>query len=225
MDKEFYNGVFNFTFDYEKFYREKNQLENIDYDTCDSIQYYDFNLIQLAIHKVMNQEIDYRYFAHWCNAYNWMITRNYHLKRGIKYFIYQEISWFLDGLSFRDKKVSFKEGKKWIEDFKLLDDIFRTNDWKVFYAPALFSDYNDQNVLFYNDKKKIFTIMYMEWIRNGFNNQNVVFISEEELVEKINYYKKCYHFYEYEKVKYLDDNIRKALKKIKKKIYQGHRNV
>ncbi len=222
MDKEFYNGVFNFTFDYEKFYREKNQLENIDFDTCDSIQYYDFNLIQLAIQKVMNKEIDYRYFAHWCNAYNWMITRNYHLKRGIKYFIYQEISWFLDGLSFRDKKVSFKEGKKWIEDFKLLDDIFRTNDWKVFYAPTLYAD----TILFYNDKTEIFTITRMSWIKNDYQDQDIILVSEEELVVKINYYKKCYHFYEYEKVKYLDDNIRKTLKNLKKKtIYQSHKIV
>lgn len=212
MDKEFYNGVFNFTFDYEKFYRERNQLDNIEYDTCDSIQYYDFNLIQLAIQKVINKEIDYRYFAYWCNAYNWIITAGYHIDSRIKYIIYQEISWFLDGLSFTNQQDSLKEGKKWIEEFNLLDDIFRTNDWKAFYDPTECVD----TVLFYNDKKKIFTITRMNWIPNDYQDQDIILVSEEELVEKIKYYKMHYYFFEYEKIKYLDLDIRKALKKVKR---------
>lgn len=215
FDKSFYDGVFNFTLDYDKFYQDVKQLDQIKYDIEDSFdKYYSIELIEKALNMFVDKKINYAYFANWCNAYNWIINAcynddNFNISNGMKNAILDEISWSLDGLSFTNRQIKLKEAKQLLNNFRLLDDMYiHSNDWKAFYAPTTNASFNeDQNVLFYNETKKIFTIIHMDHIENGYSDSSIKFLKRKKFLDRVKFFNINYKFIEYTSIEFLDDNI------------------
>jgi|GEM_PF-1462409 hypothetical protein len=163
-------------------------------------KYYNVNTIIGAINKYLYKEWDAETLAHWCCIYNWILCGGFHdeLKEdltSLEQFIFDVISWDLDGLSFFDEdylEEGISEIYKWIEMYKAWDYILQTRDnWKAMYAMvgenAEFNE--DQFVVLINDITKEYMIIHSNHLENGFEDEFFKYIKENEfisLIEKLN---------------------------------------
>ena len=216
-----YDDILNLKVSKETILELGKVLSKRDFDEENAFdKYYSFEKIKTALTKHQNMELDYQYFSNWCNAYNWIINGGFKNRQEnkrrtmIEQVIMEEISWSLDSLSFVDKDLTKKDVNRHIEEFRILDDIYRNFfDWKVLYTPA--SDVktdNEQYAVFYNDKLKKFSIIYMDQLKNGYHDDQIIKTPMDDLIKKLKFFKKNYFFDKYAEISFRDVELKRVLK-------------
>ena len=216
-----YDDILNLKVSKETILELGKVLSKRDFDEENAFdKYYSFEKIKTALTKHQNRELDYQYFSNWCNAYNWIINGGFknsqQSKRRtmIEQIIMEEISWSLDSLSFADKDLTKKDVIKHIEEFKILDEIYRNFfDWKVLYTTAAdVKTDNEQYAVFFNDKIKKFSIVYIDQLKNGYHDDQIIKMPVDDLIEKLKFFEKNYHFDEYAEISFRDAEFKSILK-------------
>lgn len=183
-DKELIERICNLTCSKEDLL--ENQTSSINYDSEYPFRkYYDVNIIIKAINKYISKEWDDQILARWCNKYNWILCGGFSndVKEDLnplEQYLFDDLSWGLDGLSFFDEETYFEESKDEIygiiESFKKWDHIWQTRDsWKGVYAPiGVFNLTNgDQYVLLVNETLKEYVILFSAGhLSNNYKHQN-----------------------------------------------------
>ena len=148
-------------------------------------KYYDVNIIIKAINKYISKEWDDQTLAGWCCIYNWILCGGFSndVKEDLnplEQYLFDDLSWGLDGLSFFDEETYFEESKdeiyEIIESYKKWDHIWQTRDsWKGIYAPIGMFDLTNGNqyVLLVNETLKEYMILFSEGhLSNNYKHQN-----------------------------------------------------
>ena len=183
-DKELIERICNLTCSKEDLW--ENQTTSINYDSEYPFRkYYDVNIIIKAINKYISKEWDDQTLAGWCCIYNWILCGGFSndVKEDLnplEQYLFNDLSWELDGLSFFDEETYFEESKdeiyEIIESFKNWDHIWQTRDsWKGVYAPIGVFDLTngDQYVLLVNETLKEYMILFSEGhLSNNYKHQN-----------------------------------------------------
>lgn len=182
-DKELIERICNLTCSKEDVCRDQT---TINYDSEYPFRkYYDVNIIIKAINKYISKEWDDQTLAGWCCIYNWILSGGFSndVKEDLnplEQYLFDDLSWELDGLSFFDEETYFEESKdeiyEIIESFKNWDHIWQTRDsWKGVYAPIGVFDLTNGNqyVLLVNETLKEYMILFSEGhLSNNYKHQN-----------------------------------------------------
>ena len=182
-DKELIERICNLTCSKEDVCRDQT---TINYDSEYPFRkYYDVNIIIKAINKYISKEWDDQTLAGWCCIYNWILCGGFSndVKEDLnplEQYLFDDLSWGLDGLSFFDEETYFEESKdeiyEIIESFKNWDHIWQTRDsWKGVYAPIGVFDLTngDQYVLLVNETLKEYMILFSDGhLSNNYKHQN-----------------------------------------------------
>lgn len=164
FDKELFDKICNVTctFDELKNFTVKISEQQFDLDNAFE-KYYSLDRILLAIEKYQKQEIDDKFLACWANAYNWIIRAGFEsspfFAKGvtIKEILIEEISDWLDSLSFFEEEAECFIISEYIEVFSSLNTIYQNLDeWCFDYAQIYEFDeeYGDVTILFVNEQEK-----------------------------------------------------------------------
>ena len=181
-DKDLIERVCNLTCSKEDVCRDQT---TINYD-CEYPfrKYYDVNIIIGAINKYITKEWDDQTFAGWCCIYNWILCGGFskNLKEKLnplEEYLFEDLSWTLDGLSFFDAEYYFEESEdeiyEIIEGFKNWNHVWQTRDsWKGVYATIGELDMinGEQYVLLINDNLKEYMILFSGHLSNNYKHQN-----------------------------------------------------
>lgn len=181
-DKDLIERVCNLTCSKEDVCR--NQI-TINYDTEYPFKkYYDVNIIIGAINKYISKEWDDQTLARWCCIYDWILCGGFSkdLKEELnplEEYLFEDLSWTLDGLSFFDAEYYFEESEdeiyEIIKGFKNWNHVWQTRDsWKGVYATIGKYDMlnGDQYVLLINDNLKEYMILFSQHLSNNYKHQN-----------------------------------------------------
>ena len=181
-DKDLIERVCNLTCSKEDVCRNQTI---IDYDYEYPFEkYYDVNIIIGAINQYITKEWDDQTLARWCCIYNWILWGGFsnNLKEDLnplEKYLFEDLSWSLDGLSFFDAENYFEESEdeiyEIIEYFTNWDHVWQTRDsWKGVYATI--GEYDmingNQYVLLINDNLKEYMILFSEHLSNNYKHQN-----------------------------------------------------
>lgn len=191
--KELYDRILNLTFtqnDLDKFFalesvwEEKNgNIVNYSnpYDTEEPFKkYYNPHLIKDAIHRYINNDIDFNCLTNWMNAYANLLQEDTtdaiflasNSKKKKKYLITKEaaisyiIAEYIRDIHYDLYSNSRKERENPGKDLFAYDSIYQSiNDWQVVYSP-IEKPYDDgsnfHRVLFFNDRIQQFLVTYPE---------------------------------------------------------------
>lgn len=216
-----YDEILNLKVSKEAILEFGKDLSKRDFDEENAFdKYYSFKIIKTALIKHQNRELNYQYFSNWCNAYNWIINGGFKNRQEndrrtmIEQVIMEEISWSLDSLSFVDKNLTKKDVNRHIEEFRILDEIYKNfSDWKVLYTSVgnVETD-NEQYAIFFNDRIKKFSIIYIDQFKNEYQDDQIVKLSISDLIEKLEFLKKNYFFDEYAEISFRDVELKRVLK-------------
>ena len=190
-NKELFKRICNVSCSFEELKAFVIKISKKEFDLNNPFEkYYDLKKILFAIQRYEKKEIDDRYLAYWMNAYIWIIMGGFKIKAKdnlitFKEWLEEEISEWLDSLSFFDDSDDFYN----LDDYKnalgVLDKIYRNaNDWdRVFAHTDKFGDNEDDVVvLVSNSKTKEYVKIYGEL---DYLNQEVKFSqSEPDELEK-----------------------------------------
>lgn len=181
-DKDLIERVCNLTCSKEDVCRDQTI---INYDCKYPFRkYYDVNIIIGAINKYITKEWDDQTLAGWCCIYNWILCGGFsnNLKEDLnplEKYLFEDLSWSLDGLSFFDAETYFEESEdeiyEIIEGFKNWNYVWQTRDsWKGVYATIGEFDMTNghQYVLLINDNLKEYMILFSEHLSNNYKHQN-----------------------------------------------------
>lgn len=170
---------------------------NIIYDTDHPFKkYYNFNIIESAIKKYLNNEWSDYLLSGWACLYGWILAGGFDDNvvedfNDIECMIVETISEDLDSLSFFDNSlVEDKDSpidlNRWIEEFRSLDTVLKSiNDWKPYTSKiGPYADYNDDRfTLLVNDTSKEYIIIYHFFGDSDSYTLNT--ITKEEHINKI----------------------------------------
>lgn len=217
-DKDLIEKICNLTCSKEDVCRNQT---SINYDNEYPFRkYYDVKIIIGAINKYISKEWDGQTLARWCCIYNWILCGGFsnNLKEDLnplETFLFDDLSWSLDGLSFFDEDTYFEESEdeiyNIIEGFNDWDHIWQTRDsWKGIYATiGKFDMINgDQYVLLINENLKEYMILFSAGhLSNNYKHQNeyLRYTTKNKFVKMVEKVKKEYKIISYAEKSYYSD--------------------
>ena len=83
-----------------------------DYYHIQPDKYYNFDLLMKGVYDFMSGKKSVSFFKAWCGAVAACFARAMKYKNKALLFVFKQISWYLDGVSFMDKSLSHKKRKK-----------------------------------------------------------------------------------------------------------------
>ena len=204
FDKELIERICNLTCTKEDVCRNQTTIK-YDYEYPFE-KYYDINVIVGAINKYISKEWDDETLAGWCCIYNWILCGGFNRNvkedlNSLEQYLFDDLSWSLDGLSFFDADTYFEESEDEIFDiingYKNWNHIWQTrNDWKGVYATI--GEYDKTNesqyVLLINEKLKEYIILFSEHLSNNYKHQNdkLKYTTKNKFVKLVDKVKKDY---------------------------------
>lgn len=180
FDKELFNKICTATCSFEELENFVVKIDKKEFDLDNAFaKYYSLERILYVIAKYKAKQIIDRFLAYWANAYNWIIMSgfkiSYHKEKGnrsMKEIIVDEISDWLDSLSFFDDDEEFFDVNNYAEAFSTLDEIYKNaNEWEVEYAPTneFCEENGDAYILFINTSKS----KYLKIIYQGYGDYTI----------------------------------------------------
>ena len=154
-------------------------------------KYYSIACILSAIRKYKEREINDEFLAYWANAYNWILMSGFKISsysskgnRTTKEVIIDEISEWLDSLSFFDDEEDFYDINEYVDVFTTLDEIYQNEEElrTVYETTNEFCEEDgDAWIAFINDNKRRYLVIHHEGCgRYRVNNQET--LKEGEMV-------------------------------------------
>ena len=175
FDKVLFEKICNITctLDELKGFNSKIYEKEFDVHNCFE-KYYSLDVILKCIQLRKDKRITDKYFAYWCNAYDWIIMGGFKGKANdenennidVATILIWEISDWLDSLSFYDD--GFYDLDVYVRNFRVLDSIYKNHrKWEVFYSfgSETYDDgepINAISVLFINKIKNVYYTLFID---------------------------------------------------------------
>lgn len=167
FDKKIYEKICTVSCTFEELENFVSGIDKKEFDLDNAFQkYYSLDCILSAIKKYKAKQINDKFLRYWANAYDWIIMSGFKTScykekgnRSIKEIVVDEITEWLDSLSFFDCDEEWYDLDKYVECFVALDEIYQNVcDWDVAYTPT--NEFCEENgdawVLFINRKRKVY---------------------------------------------------------------------
>ena len=163
FDQTLFNSICSVKCTDEELKNFVSKIDKKEFDLNNAFEkYYSLERILHAIDKYKTQQIDDIFLANWANAYNWIIMSGFKIssqnkKNGVKEIVVDEISEWLDALSFfeTDNEDCF-EMERYTAVFSTLDRVYKNaNEWAV---KCVHDDYDSETkrILLFNANSKAY---------------------------------------------------------------------
>ena len=172
FNQELFNRICAGGCTFEELENFVTKIDKQEFDLENAFEkYYSLERILFVINKYKAKQITDKFLAYWANAYNWILMSgfkvSYHKEdstRSMQEILIDEISDWLDSLSFFDEDEDCFNANEYIEAFSSLDEIYKNlQEWELEYAPTneFCDEPGDMWLLFINiTKSKYLKIFY-----------------------------------------------------------------
>lgn len=171
FDQKMYEKICTVSCTFEELENFVSDIDKKEFDLDNAFQkYYSLGCILSAIKKYKAKQISDRFLGYWANAYDWIIMSGFQItchkeknNISIKEIVVDEISEWLDSLSFFDDTEDVFDINTYEEVFSTLEEIYRnTSVWEIKYAPTkeFCKEEGGVWVLFINDSEKKYLKIY-----------------------------------------------------------------
>lgn len=180
FNQELFNNICAGVCTFEELKSFVTKIDEKEFDLNNAFEkYYSLERILCVIDKYKAKQINDKFLAYWANAYNWIIMSgfkvSYHNEKSIyskKEIVVDEISDWLDSLSFFDDDEELFDIDNYVEVFSTLDEIYKNiQEWELHYAPTneFCDEPGDMWILFTNPKKG----RYLKIFYDGFGDYTI----------------------------------------------------